>query len=140
MLWGEENNNNNESGTDEKSGENNVEQKERGSVVACDFYNSGGLMQLSDEDIVALLMGRRPGNTPFQYILSTPLLIPLSTHPVNTPANISFQYTLSIPLSTYPYPENASYKLTLSMHPIIPPYQTTQLTHPFNAPVNTPIS
>ena len=54
MLWGEDN-------TSETKKE---EQQEKGSVVACDFYNSGGLMNLSDEDIVALLMGRRPGNTP----------------------------------------------------------------------------
>jgi uncharacterized protein with NAD-binding domain and iron-sulfur cluster len=28
---------------------------ERGSVVACDFYNAGGLMSLSDEDLVKIL-------------------------------------------------------------------------------------
>lgn len=32
------------------------EEESRGSVFACDFYNSGGIMPLSDEDIVALLL------------------------------------------------------------------------------------
>ena len=32
----------------------------KGSVVACDFYNSAGLMSLSEEDIVGLLTGKRP--------------------------------------------------------------------------------
>ena len=31
------------------------EGEERGSVVACDFYNAGGLMSLSDEDLVKVL-------------------------------------------------------------------------------------
>ena len=39
-LWGEKN--------DEKN-------PSRGSVVACDFYNAGGLTSLSDEDIVKIL-------------------------------------------------------------------------------------
>ena len=89
MLWGEENNNDDieaekkaeqvnditvQSRTEEKAEENSAERKEKGSVVACDFYNSGGLMHLSDVDIVALLMGQRPGSLPFQYTLLMPCL------------------------------------------------------------------
>jgi len=39
LLWGDE-----------------PESTPRGSVVACDFYNAGGLLSLADEDIVNLLM------------------------------------------------------------------------------------
>ena len=41
-LWGLENNNNDEDET-------------LGSVVACDFYNAGSLLSMSDEDIVRIL-------------------------------------------------------------------------------------
>jgi hypothetical protein len=33
-----------------------AEGESRGSVVACDFYNAGGLVNLADEDIVRILM------------------------------------------------------------------------------------
>ncbi|KAL7459095.1 hypothetical protein ACHAWC_010810 [Mediolabrus comicus] len=36
-------------------GEATEEVENRGSVVACDFYNAGGLMSLSDEDLVKIL-------------------------------------------------------------------------------------
>ena len=36
-------------------GDDDCEEK-KGSVVACDFYNAGGLMSLSDEDLVKILM------------------------------------------------------------------------------------
>jgi uncharacterized protein with NAD-binding domain and iron-sulfur cluster len=32
-----------------------VGEEQRGSVIACDFYNAGGLMSLSDEDLVKIL-------------------------------------------------------------------------------------
>lgn len=44
MLWGE-------------SSEGAEVAEDRGSVVACDFYNAGSLLPLSDEDILALLIG-----------------------------------------------------------------------------------
>merc|ERR1712087_582330 len=40
QLWGED---------------DSVDEETLGSVVACDFYNSGGLMSLKDEDIVKIL-------------------------------------------------------------------------------------
>jgi len=42
QLWGE-------------STSDDAEKESRGSVVACDFYNSGSLMSLSDEDILKIL-------------------------------------------------------------------------------------
>jgi hypothetical protein len=41
MLWGKEG----------EEGEN------RGSVIACDFYNAGALLPLSDKDIINILIG-----------------------------------------------------------------------------------
>lgn len=38
-----------------KDGEEDVDESMLGSVVACDFYNAGGLMSLKDEDIVSIL-------------------------------------------------------------------------------------
>lgn len=46
LLWGEDEKENDETGDDTSS---------RGSVVACDFYNAGGLMSMSDDDIIATL-------------------------------------------------------------------------------------
>ena len=42
-LWGKD------------DGDENVDESTLGSVVACDFYNAGGLMSLKDEDIVDIL-------------------------------------------------------------------------------------
>ena len=36
----------------------NEEREDKGSVVACDFYNSGALMSLSDEEILSILKDR----------------------------------------------------------------------------------
>ena len=47
MLWGE---------SSEAGGSAEVAE-DRGSVVACDFYNAGSLLPLSDADILALLIG-----------------------------------------------------------------------------------
>ena len=47
MLWGESES---ENGSESKA-------EVRGSVVACDFYNAGSLLPLSDEDIISLLIG-----------------------------------------------------------------------------------
>lgn len=58
MLWGDsksENDNASEVVADGGAVEG------RGSVVACDFYNAGSLLPLSDEDIIALLIGDATG-------------------------------------------------------------------------------
>ena len=50
-LWGVK------SGDDsDVNGDSGEEKQTRGSVVACDFYNSGALMTMTDEDIVKTLM------------------------------------------------------------------------------------
>ena len=45
-LWGE----------DEKGSDDEKSSLSRGSVVACDFYNAGGLISLADKDIISILM------------------------------------------------------------------------------------
>ena len=54
MLWGESND-----GSEIKDDASKAEV--RGSVVACDFYNAGSLLSLSDEDIISLLIGDPTG-------------------------------------------------------------------------------
>jgi hypothetical protein len=44
-------------GEDMLWGESSEGAENRGSVVACDFYNAGSLLPLSDQDILALLIG-----------------------------------------------------------------------------------
>ena len=62
----------------------------RGSVVACDFYNSGSLMALSDADIVAILTGARPapgtGPTPSPGLSATATASTATTATASAPS------------------------------------------------------
>lgn len=61
-LWGES-----------SDSENDSETEPRGSVVACDFYNAGALMSMSDEDIVKTLTDELLPSAVAQFADAKPL-------------------------------------------------------------------
>ena len=65
MLWGKSDSSARDNEV-EKESEKKEEEKEkeiRGSVVACDFYNAGALLPLSDKDIISMLIGPTEGES-----------------------------------------------------------------------------
>lgn len=67
MLWGE-------SKDTAVVGDKTESAAERGSVVACDFYNAGALLPLSDKDIITILTGQTGDDSAPSKQLGTGLL------------------------------------------------------------------